>query len=174
MACFRDSRRGYYDDPNNRQEEPVTFAAIVDGTSNTAAYSEFVIEQWYGNAPATDKGRFRAQVFSWASGTSTREVRDSCLAQTALNDAGGGRVMRGSSWSWSNIMAGCGYSHTMMPNEKNCHTFAGDWYGDNLMAAMSEHPGGVNVGMADASVRFQTETIDNNAWWSMGTRNGRE
>ncbi len=35
----------------------VTMASVRDGTSNTAAYSEFVIEQWYGNAPATGTGQ---------------------------------------------------------------------------------------------------------------------
>jgi len=152
----------------------VTFASVKDGTSNTAAYSEFVIEKWYGNAPATTKSQFRAQVFAWSNGTSTEEVRNNCLAQAGLNDAAGGRVMRGSSWSWGCIMVGSSYSHTMMPNEKNCHTWEGDWYGSNCMAATSEHPGGVNVGMVDGSVRFQSETVDNNTWWALGTRSGGE
>jgi prepilin-type processing-associated H-X9-DG protein len=42
------------------------------------------------------------------------------------------------------------------------------------MAATSQHPGGVNVGMADGSVKFQSETIDSNTWWALGTRSGGE
>jgi prepilin-type processing-associated H-X9-DG protein len=148
----------------------VTFASVIDGTSNTAAYSEFVIEKWYGNAPATQKGRLRAQVFNWAYGTSTEEVRNACLAQTAMNDPNAGRVLRGAGWSCPWIGVGGAYAHNMMPNEKNCHSFEGDWYGSNTLAATSEHPGGVNVGMADGSIKFQSETTENNVWWAMGTR----
>jgi prepilin-type processing-associated H-X9-DG protein len=163
-----------YDGSGACNDNPVTFAAVRDGTTNTAAYSEFVIEQWYGNAASADKGKLRAQVFNWASGTSTEEVRRSCLAQPAMNDANGGRVMRGASWSWPFTGVGGSYSHTMMPNEKSCHGYEGDWYGSNVMAATSQHPGGVNVGMADGSVKFQSETIDSNTWWALGTRSGGE
>jgi prepilin-type processing-associated H-X9-DG protein len=156
-------------------DDPVVkMSSVQDGTSNTAAYSEFVIEQWYGNAPATDRRKLRAQVFSWASGTSTSEVRQSCLNQTAMNDAGGGRVMRGVSWSWAFIAVGGAYSHTMMPNEKSCHSWEGDWFGSNLMTANSEHPGGVNVGMVDGSVDFVNEDVASDVWWALGTRNGGE
>jgi prepilin-type processing-associated H-X9-DG protein len=96
------------------------------------------------------------------------------LNQTALNDAGGGRVLRGASWSCPWIGVGAAYSHIMMPNEKNCQTFEGDWFGSNCLAATSEHPGGVNVSMADGSVQFTSETVDNNVWWAKGTRDGGE
>ena len=71
---------------------------------------------------------------------------------------------------------GNGYNHTMMPNEKSCHIFNGgdDWYGRNLMAAGSEHPGAVNVAMADGSVRSVAVTVSQDVWWAIGTRNGGE
>jgi prepilin-type processing-associated H-X9-DG protein len=64
----------------------------------------------------------------------------------------------------------------MMPNEKSCHTWnsAGDWGGSNALAATSEHPGLVNVGMVDGSVRSVSNNVANEAWWAMGTRAGRE
>ncbi|MBU6276894.1 MAG: DUF1559 domain-containing protein [Planctomycetes bacterium] len=166
---------GGHASPQNWNDPPRTFASIPDGSSKTAAYSEFVIESWAGNI-TNDPKLYRQQVYNWANGNSTKEVRDSCLALTSLNDAGGGRVMRGGSWSWGMAAVGAAYSHTMMPNEKSCHSWndAGDWGGSNALAATSEHPGLVNVGMVDGSVRSVSNNVANDVWWAMGTRAGRE
>lgn len=174
IGWFVDSTGYFQDGSGGRNDPAVTMGSVKDGTSNTAAYSEFVIEQWYGNAPAEDPSKLRAQVFNWAYGSSTAEVRQACLNQTALNDAGGGRVVRGVSWSCAWMAFGGAYSHTMMPNEKSCHSFEGDWYGSNVLAASSEHPGGVNVGMTDGSVTFKAQDVDPEVWWGLGTRNGGE
>ncbi len=40
--------------------------------------------------------------------------------------------------------------------------------------ATSLHPGGVNLTMADGSVRFVKEQVNLNTWWAVGTRNGNE
>ena len=40
--------------------------------------------------------------------------------------------------------------------------------------ANSRHPGGVNVGIADGSVRFIKTTVNIQAWRALGTRNGGE
>lgn len=149
----------------------VTMARISDGTSNTAAYSEFVIQDQNAQQPSNSKRVLRAQVYSWAGGSSTAEVRQNCLAQNALS----GRFdMRGRGWSWSFLGSGAAYGHTMMPNEKSCQSYAGDWFCDTLMSASSEHPGGVEVGLVDGSVRFVADTIDNQVWWGLGTREGLE
>lgn len=42
------------------------------------------------------------------------------------------------------------------------------------MNPTSNHPGGVNVGLMDGSVRFIKNTIGLSAWWSLGTRAGGE
>ena len=41
-------------------------------------------------------------------------------------------------------------------------------------ASRSKHPGGVNAGMADGSVRFIKNTINTSVWWALGTRGGGE
>jgi prepilin-type N-terminal cleavage/methylation domain-containing protein/prepilin-type processing-associated H-X9-DG protein len=40
--------------------------------------------------------------------------------------------------------------------------------------ATSNHPGGVNVMLADGSVRFVKNSIAQTTWWALGTRNGGE
>ncbi len=160
-----------WDDPG-WNDQPTRMASVVDGTSNTAAYAEFVVQDPnMSNGATKKKKQIRSQVWSWADGTSTAEVRNACLAQTGLS---GRPDMRGGAWSWSFVGNGGPYSHTMLPNEKSCHSHEGDWRGSNVLAATSEHPGGVNVGMTDGAVRFISESISADVWWGMGTRNGGE
>jgi prepilin-type processing-associated H-X9-DG protein len=46
--------------------------------------------------------------------------------------------------------------------------------GEAVVTASSRHPGGVNLMMADGSVRFIKETIEPRVWRSLGTAAGRE
>jgi len=46
--------------------------------------------------------------------------------------------------------------------------------GSQVAAARSRHPGGVNVILCDASVRFISESIAQNPWQALGTMNGAE
>ena len=47
-------------------------------------------------------------------------------------------------------------------------------FGHSHKAARSRHPGGVNVIMADCSMRFVTDDIALATWRAMGTMNGGE
>ena len=153
-------------------DSPVKMASITDGTSNTAAYSEFVISNpAITNGATTIKKEWRQQTWTWVSGNSTASVRQACINQMDLS---GRPDMRGRSWSWSFVGNGGCYNHTMLPNEKSCYSYEGDWRGSNALAAGSEHPGGVNVAAADSSVKFVAANVDPNIWWGFGTRNGGE
>lgn len=145
-------------------------AHVTDGTSKTAAYSEFVFFEW--GKPSSPP---RKRLFWTVDGTNTSEVRQACLNKAPGGGEDQGRSdMRGRAWAWSFSQVGSFYSHTMLPNERTCHSHAGDWEGTGDYSASSEHPGGVNVGMTDGSVRFVGENISPAAWWAMGTRNGGE
>ena len=166
IASYRNFEKTYGD-------PPVTHGSISDGASKTVAYAEFVIENWDGPAVNNPK-LWKTQVRNWSSGNSTAEVRQNCLNQTSINDGGGGRVMRGLSWSWSMQGVGGVYSHNMLPNEPSCHTWEGDWFGSNVMAANSMHANSVNTAMADGSVQNFSDTIAPEIWWALGTRKGGE
>lgn len=165
IASYRTGEQSWEDWGQN--DAVVKMASISDGTSNTAAYSEFVVQNSGRTNPSTDKRIIRSQVYSWAGGSCTAEVRQACKAQNALS---GRHDMRGHGWSWSFLGTGAAYGHTMLPNEKSCQSYSGDWFCETLMAAGSEHPGGVNVTLADGSVRFVGETINEQVWWGIGTR----
>lgn len=156
-----------------RSDEKVTTAKITDGTSTTALYAEIQID-WLASQPGPDPdpARRRTQVHSWAdTSPSTSATRQQCLGQTGLS---GRPNMRGRSWAWSFMGVGAAYNHTMMPNEKTCHSYTDDWGGSNLMAAGSQHTGMANVAMADGGVRSVNQTVANEVWWAIGTRNGAE
>jgi len=143
-------------------DTPVKFGKISDGTSQTAMYSEFILEK-EGNTPDA----FKSQVKTWAGGNNTAEVRQNCFN---TRDRSGRPQMRGRAWAWSFMGVGTGYNHTMMPNEQPCHSYSDDWTGANLMSASSFHTGGVHVLMSDGSVKFVTENIARQTWWAAGTR----
>ena len=62
------------------------------------------------------------------------------------------------------------YYHACPPNSRSC-MFPPQRISTT---ANSRHPGGVNVSMADGSVRFFKSTINLAAWRAVGTRNGGE
>lgn len=151
----------------------VSFASITDGSSNTAAYSEFlpVLAKHKGKSD-----RKTTQVHGWVGNNqmTPQQLRDACLAATNIEVDRA--PLRGASWAWSWIGNGSAYAHTMNPNEKPCLDYegTGDWFGDTLYGASSQHTGGVQVCLADGSVRFISENIDHNLWMGIGTRNGDE
>ena len=146
-------------------DNPVTTASVIDGTSQTAAYSEFVID-----GDGTPVGQ---QVHNWVNGNTAAQIRQECLNLTALS---GRQNMRGASWAWAFMGVGSGYTHTMAPNDKPCHCRNGcfDWMGDSLMGSGSLHEGGAHTIMADGATRFINENIDHNTWLAIGTRNGND
>jgi prepilin-type N-terminal cleavage/methylation domain-containing protein len=153
-----------------KSSPPVSAASVTDGLSNTAAYSEFVIEH-----NQADSGPRSHTVHNWASGNTPAQVRADCLAK-GQGQLGGRYGMRGRAWAWSFTGVGATYSHTMAPNDKPCHSRNGngDWMGTSLMSASSMHTGGVHVLMGDGAVRFINDSSDYNTWLAIGTRNGGE
>ena len=47
-------------------------------------------------------------------------------------------------------------------------------FGGWVVGASSSHPGGINVLMADGSCKFIKNSVNQNTWMSLGTRNGGE
>ncbi|MGE3804845.1 MAG: DUF1559 domain-containing protein [Gemmataceae bacterium] len=65
------------------------------------------------------------------------------------------------------------YTHTLQPNSqrRDCINITGS---AGHFAARSYHGGGVNVVLADASVRFVTDSVSKDAWIALGTRHGSD
>jgi prepilin-type N-terminal cleavage/methylation domain-containing protein/prepilin-type processing-associated H-X9-DG protein len=167
------------------------FASVLDGTSNTAMTSERLIGL-SGNPPPRvprASANWKRTLFLPAMDLPA-SVIDTGSVQTALNFVascqaipGGQLDYPGSSNSTGNEYWGSmpfftpnvSYNHFMPPNTATC-TYASDpsggWGG--VWAAVppnSNHPGGVNVGFADGSVKFVRDTVNLQTWWAIGSRN---
>lgn len=148
----------------------ITYGNITDGASNTAAYSEFIID----GAGTPEKQKVKTWTGDqWAQ--TPQQLRESCV-NMPLSALSGRQGMRGSSWAWSFQGVGQYYTHTMAPNDQPCHIANGgsDWMGDTLMSASSQHVGGVHVLMGDGAVRFISDNINRNTWLAIGSRSGNE
>lgn len=128
---------------------PTRMAAIRDGTSNTMAFGEYL------TGVETEKtGRnndFRGMNFGdnadqtmiYTTNTPNSSVPDVFYAPQCYNRPD------------LNLPCVGGIVAT--------------WHNDLTASARSRHPGGVNVGMADGSVHFVTDTIDLQVWQGLGS-----
>src|SRR5262245_46497448 len=146
---------------------PVRIADITDGTSNTAAFSESLIGN--GVPPTgipTDPQQIRLLVLDVAGG------HDPAPADC---DSGNGtwNAKRGEQWingHYGNTL----YNHYYPPNPTGKWDCGNASHNKGLSTARSYHVGGVNLLLADGSVRFVRDGITLATWRALGTRNGGE
>ena len=139
------------------------FAAITDGLSNTGLFSERVMAD--GNnavvSPVSDV------FFSPLAPTTPDDAYTMCQAVDISDLKNQFPLFMGAPWL-------CGqhiFTHVSGPNSRSCGFFL------SLRAVMppsSKHPGGVNLLLADGSVRFIKDSIDRTVWRAMGTISGGE
>ena len=162
----------------------------TDGSSNTVAATEKLIGD---NAAGSNNGAEFYSVVPWPQGGS----RGSGLTQVATTPQGyanlqtyrkdcqamqqsGQHQFNSTSQFWASGRTYQGSSISMMntPNSKqpDCGwasaTSSPQNTGDH--AARSRHPGGVNVLLADGSVKFIKDSIAEQTWYALGTKAGGE
>jgi len=169
----------------------IEVASFVDGTSNTAIFSEWIrgdgipppgsangLGQVYNINPGSVGGSGEAST-KYAGQSGPGGIRaDFLYAQDCYNtpQLGGNQ-----NWTWKGDWWASGqsatYSHTQLPNRTSCY------YNDfgqpqaaavNVLAASSRHPGGVNVAFGDGSVHFLKSSVSPQAWYAIATVNGGE
>ena len=142
------------------------FADIIDGTSNTAAFSERYKGDW-SNATVTPRSDLLNP--KGVSPTTPDEAMNFCRASDPNDISLQWYSNFGSNWIQGNqdVM----YGHASMPNDRLC---AFPQNSTQTMPASSAHTGGVNVMLCDGSVRFVKNSISVSSWRALGTRNGGE
>jgi prepilin-type N-terminal cleavage/methylation domain-containing protein/prepilin-type processing-associated H-X9-DG protein len=156
--------------------------SFVDGTSNTAIFSEWV------KGPASLPSKISLGMVFNSGAPMAQFPTDFQFAQlcasinpTMVNGSNGHTQAGAQSWGWKGEWWAFGgtmaYSHTNMPNR-----YAMD-YSDNaedgramstLINASSNHPGGVNVLFMDGSVRFVKSSVNPQAWYAIATPDNGE
>lgn len=150
-------------------DSPVTFGSLSDGASNTAAYSEFIIDG-SGTPP-----KYVVKNMGGDANQPPQFNRQACL-QAGVSGSNWSPGVRGSGWANAVYGMGSSYTHAMLPNETACHLMGNgsEWNGDNMQSASSQHPGGVQVLMGDGAVRFVSNNVGYATWLAIGTRNGSD
>jgi len=142
----------------------ITIASVTDGTSNTAMFSEIRKSPLTSGSPATDKDQIHRYTGTWDPVVDNWTPRlPDCDTNTANNV-----TYRGQQYYRATQFLHT-YSHTVPPNYKGFDCM--DTYASvGHIAARSYHSGGVNVGMADGSVRFVKDSVNIDTWRAIGTR----
>jgi prepilin-type N-terminal cleavage/methylation domain-containing protein/prepilin-type processing-associated H-X9-DG protein len=178
---------GYY--WNNGKNAFFGISSVTDGTSNTAMFSERLIglasdaDILRGSGDAL-RSEFTASVDLPPTVLDTGNVQlalsfvRACqsIPATQVDTTG---ASNGPGWNWfftfPEFSTQLSYNHFMTPNQISC-TYPSDpapgWGGTwGAITANSNHPGGVNVGFADGSVRFIKNSVNLQTWWALGSRN---
>jgi prepilin-type N-terminal cleavage/methylation domain-containing protein/prepilin-type processing-associated H-X9-DG protein len=166
---------------------PVALRDITDGTSQTAAFSERVKGLGSGFT-GYDKVRPTSAEMSVPVDSSLNNgvyndtipnvYYAACRAQNPYVIGGNfntsGSISSGEFWWDGHYETGL-YNHIMTPNTWSCDDARNDWVNDaGASDASSHHAGGVNVLMADGSVKFIKDSISAPAWWALGSKDGGE
>ena len=165
---------------------------VTDGTSNTALFSEKLM----GVAPTTpvtlgsSYGKRGLYVASYPGaynapngGAIAVTAIQACKSLPATTRDSGRVNENGYAWAlgypWA--IVNNEYNHFNTPNGMSCYSpsdtagASNVWGGTSgMITATSNHSGGVNMGMADGSVRFVKDSIAPQTWWAVGTRNQGE
>jgi prepilin-type processing-associated H-X9-DG protein len=156
-----------------------SFADIRDGTANTILSSEFNVGDQNGaTISLEDWARSVPVPTVVAPATST-----TFWTQAMLDQFGASVISLLPTWSgnyagqfWMNPAAHKTWFNTLAPPNWQYPSGniggGGDADGQGVYPARSRHPGGVNSGMVDGSVRFTSSTIDLRAYQSLGSRAG--
>ncbi len=163
----------------------LTFANVRDGTANTIMLSERLFG---ANAQMVKEG------FGIGGITADGGVQIAPAPCLALVDPNNRNMYAGNATNWSGrrwasgMNVYVGFSTVLPPNSPACNSSTWDEQ-NNVIPPTSHHPGGVVAALADASVRFISETINSGdptiveprsgpspygVWGALGSKEGGE
>jgi prepilin-type N-terminal cleavage/methylation domain-containing protein/prepilin-type processing-associated H-X9-DG protein len=179
--------------PGNNRRGPFTqgrcikLAEVLDGTSNTIGISEQAV---YSGSPANLKGSYCMRVAGLDSSPVIAMAFRGAQGNLVNCTVADSHRRRGESWASGYPMC-TGFNTVLPPNAPIATADKGEWTW-GLYPPQSYHPGGVNAGLLDGSVRFISETIDTGnlaapearisglkpspygVWGALGSMNGGE
>ena len=129
----------------------VRIGDITDGTAHTAMASEIILTEDHGTTPEAGGHDIRGRYHNPAHGGvlfSTRLPPNNLVPDQ---------------FDWC------------IPSEYQLRRAPCIWTGTNMFVSVrSYHPGGVNLGLADGSVRFVADAVDQEVFQALGSRDGEE
>jgi len=151
----------------------VRIAQIVDGTSNTALFSEKIRGDGDDNSVEVISDYF--QLANNGTTKSAAQVFQKCMALTpaTLVGASAQTSYAGRDWINGNYMT-TRYNHIMAPNTWSCSRGNSPNANGGAVTACSRHVNGVGMALADGSSRFVNDSINVDIWKALGSRDSGE
>jgi hypothetical protein len=141
----------------------IRMAEILDGTSNTALFSERLMAD--GNNGVVSP--IRDVFFHPGAPTSLDQAVDMCQQLDIQNLANQFPLFMGAPW----LNGQHTYQHIDLPNRRSCGFFS---INRAVMPPSSYHPASVNVVLCDGSTTSVANDVSALPWRAMGSRNGGE
>ena len=142
---------------------------ITDGMSNTAIIAEIKTgpngTSSFQKIPAGDPRDFSVATSSSVNWTGSDQLFPPSSCENRATNAWD---YRGLQW-YRALMVATYYNHTLPPNAPFRDCVSSNLYQAHL-AARSYHSGGVNCALADGSIRFVSNNVDDNVWRAVGTK----
>jgi prepilin-type N-terminal cleavage/methylation domain-containing protein/prepilin-type processing-associated H-X9-DG protein len=158
----------------------VGIQSVTDGTSNTSLWSEMLTPPGGGTTvTGTGKNAENRVFFNANAPNSTATAAGVLQFLAACRNIPPGTAAQSSTmgYQWWSAFPGYvnnNYNHVGTPNSRQCQSSGRiDSWGMDVYGTASPnslHPGGVNVGFADGSVRFIKDSISPQTWWALGSR----
>jgi prepilin-type N-terminal cleavage/methylation domain-containing protein/prepilin-type processing-associated H-X9-DG protein len=158
---------------------------VIDGTSNTIAFAEGLVgNQSYalggkriGLTSVTGIPTAALVLDGSANQANTMAAIAACDKAWQTKTGGSLDNQRGENWAH-----GCQdmtlFNTIVTPNHNNDTWLNCGYTSSGAMSTLSNsdsfHPGGVNVTMADGSVKFIKDSINQRTWWTLGTKSNGE
>jgi prepilin-type N-terminal cleavage/methylation domain-containing protein/prepilin-type processing-associated H-X9-DG protein len=156
----------------------------TDGSSNTIAFGEAAVgaqtstigQKFVGVVNVTALVPFETLDAS-ANLNNTLAAIQACQTAWQTGTGGSADTQRGDNWSHGSLAISL-FNTIVPPNYANgsfsyCSSIGSGGRSD-LSVADSFHPGGINVTLADGSVRFIKNSINIRTWMALGTKAGGE
>lgn len=147
------------------RDSKVRPADIVDGLSNTVAFSERIAGDGNNGISTPISDTFQPGTYP----ANADQARRDCLAVNVTDLSKQGYSNVGAPWLQAYHSTTL-YYHVLGPNERSCMFPPGRI----ATTAGSRHTGGVMAAACDGSVQFVSSSVDLAIWRALGTRSGGE
>lgn len=180
--------RNYQNPGMFTRESSVRIRDVKDGTSNTVMAAEVQLGDFGNNHTSTKSWRNSAAGALTSTGTNHNRRFDNspanlaaivayhnnCLANAPTAAKNGEDDQAGRFWASGRVHWGPWFNTLMVPNTDVACDQDTSVTTMDIKSASSWHTGGVQVVLADGSVRFVSENIDHGTWVAAGSKSGGE
>jgi prepilin-type N-terminal cleavage/methylation domain-containing protein len=150
------------------------FRDILDGLSNTALFAEIRLGPSSGSPTTGVVAVTNPNYYNTATnlpfGTWDASATGDTIAVPECDNAATSNYLYRGKQYYRGIVVTTYYSHTLTPNSRRHDCIRGTGLDRGHLATRSYHVGGSQLVLADGSVRFASDSIDDRVWRAVGSK----